>query len=173
MKGWSFVALALATSACSSDSQSIRIERQPSTLAAATADGWVAGSAVIIGELGAFSFPQPVSIRVTLVDRDAEETAEMPAEPKLVSMAKATVFGDGVGEITENITCQPDHCEVELMLSGVGLTMLQLTAQNTDGEEADCFYYGVYEEPDPVAAGDVHRDAAEADEQACERDLFD
>lgn len=173
MKGWSFVALALAIGACSSDSQSIRIERQPSTLAAAQADGWVTGSAIIIGEPGAFSFPQPVSIRITLVDRDAEETAEMPSEPKLVSMAKATVFGDGVGEISENVTCQPDHCEAELTLNGIGLTMLQLTAQNTEGEEADCFYYGVYEEADPVAAGDVHREAAEADEAACERDLFD
>jgi hypothetical protein len=177
MTGRSFVALALAlaATACSSDSQSIRIERQPASLGATKSDAWVEGSAVVVGQTGSFSFPQPVSIRITLIDRDAveAETEDMPAEPKLITRSQVTVFGDGTGEVTENVTCQPTYCTAEVTLSGLGLTLLQLSAQNTDGEESDCFYYGVYEEADPAAAGDAHREAAEADQAECQRDLFD
>ncbi len=169
------IAAALVAAGCSSDAQSIRIERQPSTLAAAKPDAWVPGSAIIIGQPGSLSFPQPVSIRIKLVDREAAEaeTEDMPVEPELVTRATAAIFGDAVGEITDNVSCQPTYCDAEVTLSGFGLTVLQVSAQNTEGEEGDCFYYGVYEESDPAAAGDAHREAAEAAQAECQRDLFD
>ena len=154
--------------ACSSNDLQIRIERQPTTLAAATADGWVAGGALLVAAPGSFSFPQPVALRITLVDPDAE----MP-EPELVSMGKLTVFGEGVAEITENLTCQATYCEAELTITVAGDAMLQAIATGKDNEGSDCFYYGVHEDADPAAASPGLYEAIEAKQQDCQRDLFD
>jgi hypothetical protein len=155
-------------SACSSGDLAIRIERQPTTLAKATTDGWVAGGAVLVAAPGSFSFPQPVALRITLVDPDAE----MP-EPGLVSRGKLTVFGDGVAEISENLTCQPTYCQAELTITAPGDAMLQAIATGKDNEGSDCFYYGVHEDADPAAASPAPYDAIEAKQRDCQRDLFD
>ena len=173
MKGCLAFVLVLA-SACSGDSLSLYVERQPASLTAATDEGWVAGSALAIAEPGSFTFPQPVSIRVMLIDPDAVPADdETRVEPELVSTAKATVYGEGAGTITSNITCQPTFCEAEVTLASTGLAVLQLTAQNADGEESDCFYYGVYEDADPAAAGAALRADAEAAQTDCLNDLLD
>ncbi len=158
----------LVASACSGNDARIRIERQPSTLAAATDDGWVAGGALLVAAPGSFSFPQPVAVRITLVDLDAE----MP-EPELISTAKLTVFGEGVAEITENLTCQPTYCEAELSITAEGDAMLQAVATGKDSEGSDCFYYAVHEDPDPSAASPALYDAIEAKQHDCQADLFD
>lgn len=162
------LALLVFAAACSSGDLTIRIERQPTTLANATADGWVAGGALLVAAPGSFSFPQPVSLRITLVDPDAE----MP-EPQLISSGKLTVFGEGVAEISENLTCQPTYCEAELTITAAGDAMLQAIAQGKDNEGSDCFYYGVHEDADPTAASPALYDAIEAKQQDCQRDLFD
>lgn len=161
------LAVVVLASACASDDTSIRIERQPTTLASVTDDAWLAGGALLVGAPGSFSFPQPVAIRVTLVDRRAAVI-----EPKLVSMAKLTVFGDSVATITKNIVCQPTYCEAELSVADFGDSMLQVTATGKDGEESDCFYYGVHEDADPAAASPALHEAIEAKQHDCQADLF-
>ena len=157
-----------ASAACASDNTSIRIERQPTTLAAASDDAWLAGGTVLVGAPGSFSFPQPVALRITLVDPNAE----MPVAA-LVSMSKLTVFGDGVGVITKNVTCQPTYCEAELSITDAGDSMLQVTATGKDGEKGDCFYYGVHEDADPAAASPALYKAIEAKQRDCQQDLID
>jgi hypothetical protein len=167
------LAVAFTLVACAGDTSTIHIERQASTLATATEDGWVAGGAVLVGAPGTFTFPQPVSLRITLVDPDADPMAEEPPEPMLVSMSKLTIFGEAVAEITENVTCQPTYCEAELTVADFGQTMLQVTATNPDADEGDCFYYAIYESDDPASAGESYRTTAEADQNECLQDLFD
>lgn len=162
------LALLVAASACSSNDASIRIERQPTTLAAATDDGWIAGGALLVAAPGSFTFPQPVAVRITLVDRDAE----MP-EPELISTATLTVFGEGVAEITQSLTCQPTYCEAQLSVTAAGDAMLQAEALGKDGEGRDCFYYAVHEDADPTAASPALYEAIEAKQHDCQRDLFD
>lgn len=166
-------ALVVVLGACAGDNASIYIERQASTLADATDDGWVAGGAVLVGAPGTFSFPQPVSLRISLVDPDADPDAEEPAAPMLVSMSKLTIFGEAVAEITENVVCQPTYCEAELTVADFGQTMLQVTAENADADEVDCFYYAIYESDDPSGATEGYRATAEADQTDCLNDLLD
>lgn len=166
---------AVASAGCSDTQTLIRIERQPTTLAAATDDGWVAGGAVLVGGPGTFSFPQPLALRISLIDPEAAPPAEgeEPPPPRLVSIATLTLFGTAAAEITDGIVCQPTYCEAELSVLQSGTTMLQITAKNPDADRRDCFYYAVYEDADPAGAGTALREQVEAQQRDCEAKLFD
>lgn len=155
--------------ACAGDSTTLRVERQPATLDDTTDDAWLAGGVVLVGEPGAFTYPQPVSVRVSLVERDVEM-----AEPKLISRTTIAAFDDeGTFEITRNPVCQPTHCEAELRLNASGVAMLQVTATGKDGDEVDCFYYAVYEDADPAGATAARYDEIEVKQRDCLQALLD
>src|SRR5690606_11738531 len=109
------VALLATIAACTSTDLDVRVERQSSTLAQASADGWTPGGAVLVGAPGTFAFPQPLALRVMLVDGDATVAEGEAPEPLLISDVTLGVHG-GAFEIVQSPVCQPTYCEAELSI---------------------------------------------------------
>lgn len=125
--------------ACASENPDLVIERQPTPLAQATDAGWTRGSVILAGDPGAFTFPQPLSLRFTIVD---DATLEMPTA-ELIAQPKLELSGAGQATVTVVPTCQPTHCTAEVSITGAGETMLAIEADGPAGIERACFYYAV------------------------------
>src|SRR5690242_1930141 len=95
MKGWVATVLVLAAG-CTSDHDALVVERQPAPLADATPANWTAGSVIFAGDPQAFTFPQPVSLRFSIVDDPA---TEMPL-PLAISKPTVAPFGSGQASVT-------------------------------------------------------------------------
>lgn len=154
--------------ACSDDTTTMRIERQPAPLASATDDGWLPGSAVLVAAPGSLEFPQPLSLRITLVD-PSQETPE----PKPISKGSLALFGDTTASVPISLTCQPTYCDAQLELAEQGSVLVQLDATGKDGSETECFYYGIYEDPDPASVTAMYRDDLEAQQRTCLSDALE
>lgn len=136
MKRWGVL---LLLAGCTTENPDLVIERQPTALAQATDAGWQRGSVILAGEPGAFTFPQPVSLRITIVDDATLDTptAELIARPMLA------VPGAGQATVTLEPVCQPTYCTAEISITGAGESMLAIEASGPSGGERDCFYYAV------------------------------
>ena len=123
---------------CTSEVPSLVVERQPSTLAQATDSGWTHGSAILTGAPGIFTFPQPVSLRITAVD---DFRAEMP---KQIAISQTTVAPYGSGELAVTVepTCDAMTCTAELSMTAAGSGLVAINAKASDDVRA-CFYYAV------------------------------
>ena len=62
-------------------------------------------------------------------------------------------------------TCAQNFCTAELKVTGLGESMLTVSANGPDGKQNDCFYFGVYEGDADSATAD--RDALEAKQADC------
>jgi hypothetical protein len=151
----------LAAGACSDDNTVLLVERQPSALSAATADGWTPGSAVVVAAPGSLTFPQPIAIRISIVDRTQDEPMPQPIGTGMLGSYGVSPV------ITVPFSCQPTFCDAELQLSEQGSIIVQLSATGPDGTETDCFYYGVYEDADPASATATHREELETEQRRC------
>ena len=137
-----FLVLILAAG-CTEENPSLVIERQPAALAAATADGWVPGSVVLAGQPGTFTFPQPVSIRFSIVGEATEGTEPMQLA---ISAGQVEMFEAGPLSITTGATCEGVYCTAELGVSALGSGMVAVEAMGPQGPERECFYYAVVED---------------------------
>jgi len=125
--------------ACASENRSLVVERQASPVAQATDAGWKRGSVILSGEPGTFTFPQPIALRLTIVDDD---TAEMP-KYLAISMGTVDPFGAGAVEVSVAPDCQPMRCFAELRVTAAGSSMVAIEATGPKGIERQCFYYAV------------------------------
>ncbi len=157
MKRWAPWLLLLA--GCASENPDLVIERQAAPLAEVSDSAWTPGSAILVAEAGALTFPQVLSLRMTIVD---DAAADMPA-PRSIAMAKVAPFGAGQLQVTQEATCQEMACTAEVSVDAMGESMLAITAQGPAGEERRCFYYAV------VEAG-TDTDALRADLEAQQTD---
>lgn len=166
--------LVVALAACTQDEDlDIRVERQSATLATATESGWTTGSTVLVATPGTFTFPQPLSLRISMIDSKVD--VEEGATPTLLTISRTTMaqYEAGPFEIVSEPVCQPTYCEAELSITDFGRSMLELTVVGTDGTEPDCFYFGVYEDADPTTASIALRDEAEEQQGECKVRLLD
>jgi len=156
MKRW--VPLVLLVG-CTSEVRSLVIERQPSALAQATDSGWTHGSAILTGEPGIFTFPQPVSLRVSAVD---DFRAEMP---KQVAISQATVAPYGSGELAVTVepTCDAMTCTAELSLTASGSGMVAIHANAAGEPVRACFYYAVVDTSTDTMALQARLEASQED----------
>ena len=136
MKRWGVL---LLLAGCATENPDLVIERQPTPLAQATDAGWKRGSVILAGEPGAFTFPQAVSLRFTIID---DATSEMPAA-QLISKPTLELSGAGQASVSVAPVCQPTVCTAEVSITGAGESMLAIEANGPDGGERDCFYYAV------------------------------
>jgi hypothetical protein len=145
MKRWGVM---LLLAGCASENPDLVIERQPAPVAQATDAAWKRGSVILAGEPGTFTFPQPLALRFTIVD---DAAAEMPA-PQLIAKGKVALSGAGQAQVTVDTVCQPMYCTAEVSITGMGETMLAVTADGPSGGERDCFYYAVVDASTDTAA---------------------
>jgi hypothetical protein len=128
----------LLLAGCTTGNPDLVIERQHTLLADASDAGWKRGSVIMAGDVGAFTFPQAVSLRLTIVDDVTLETptAQLIAQPKVELVS-------GPASITVAPQCQPMVCTAELSITALGEAMLSIEANGPEGGERDCFYYAV------------------------------
>jgi hypothetical protein len=158
--------------ACTDDGDpDIRIERQSSTLAEAKDVNWSTGGAVLAAQPGSFAFPQPLALRISLVDSKAIDENGVAAQLALQSVALAA-FGTGTFEIATEPTCQENYCEAELRITAAGSSMLTVEATGA-ASEGDCFYYAIIEDAAPETAGAALRTELETRQRECYASLFD
>ncbi len=139
MKRWVALGMFIGLVGCTSENPTLVVERQAAPLAQATDTGWMHGSAIVAGEPGTFTFPQPIALRFTVVD---DAAAEMPVA-QLISKGKVGVFGAGQLQVTVEPTCQPTFCTAEVSVTAAGTSMLAIDANGPDGDERSCFYFAV------------------------------
>ena len=150
----------LLLAACSTENPDLVVERQASPVAQATSDGWKRGSVILAGDPGAFSFPQSVALRLTIVDNAA---AEMP-KPLAITSGAVAPFGSGVVEVAVAPTCSEMQCTAELRVTGAGSSMVAIDATGANGDERQCFYYAVV---DAGTDTDALRAQLEQQQQDC------
>lgn len=156
----------LTVAACGGPHPAARIQHQAATLAQSADDSWSEGSAVYVGQTGSFMFPQPLSLRLSLIDRDADDGTGLPTELSITA-ASIEAYGTPTFEVVTEPTCQPTYCDAELRITGPGANMLQVTLTGNDGDEPDCFYHALFEDADPPAVIEAHRAEVEAEEANC------
>jgi hypothetical protein len=161
----------LLLAACTTTNPTVHVERQSSPLASATSDGWIAGSAVVVGAPGTFVFPQALSLRILLVDRDEEPGDDGTRAPLSVQSATVTAYGDSSFDVVTPPDCEPSACAAELRITGFGTNVIQIVATGEGGAHTACVYFGVHEDADPDAASAGLRDEAEAEQAACKQSL--
>lgn len=163
------LAAALLLPACTDTSDpDLRTERQTATLTNAKSTSWVEGGAVLVGVPGTFSFPQPLSLRISIVDSKVLDADGMPTQLKITSATLAPYNMDA-GELTVKTepTCAQNFCTAELVVSAQGSSMLTIQADGPNGKQNDCFYYGVYEDADPTTAGAMYQTELEKKQKDC------
>ena len=163
------LAAALLLPACTDTSNpDLRTERQTATLANANTNAWVEGGAVLVGQPGTFAFPQPLSLRISIVDSLMKDADGVPKQLKITSATLAPYNMDG-GDLTvkTNPTCAANFCTAELVVSAQGSGVLTIQADGPDGKQNDCFYFGVYEDADPTTAGAMYRTELEKKQKDC------
>lgn len=149
----------LLIAGCASENPDMVVERQPAPLADVTDTAWTPGSVIVVAEAGALTFPQVLSLRMTIVD---DAAAEVPIRQS-IAMAKVAPYGTGQLEVTTEPSCHEMACTAEVSVGAMGESMLAITAQGPAGEERRCFYYAV------VEAG-TDTDALRADLETQQRD---
>ena len=150
---------------CSAETYELVVERQPVVLEQARSDAWIVGSG--IATLDALTFPQPLTLRFSVVD-DA-------ANPKLALPLKGVRFdtyGASQLQVRAPQTCPrstPDsaavYCLSEFSVADAGLSMLVMHAETSAGIATTCFYYGVV---DATFDAQSLRDEQEAKKRMCE-----
>jgi hypothetical protein len=152
--------MVLLLGACATENPDLVIERQPAPLAQVTDAGWKRGSVIIAAEPGTFAFPQPLSLRITIVD---DATLETPTA-ELISRGAIELAGSGAAEVTTPPVCQPTFCTAEVSITAMGEAMLAITADGPAGGERDCFYYATV---DTSADTDALRATLETRQREC------
>ncbi len=152
--------------ACNAVDPDVRVERQASTLAQATEDGWHTGGAVFVGAAGSFSFPQPVALRISLVDGNTIDE-EGGATPLPIETVSLELHGASAGDVSVEPTCDAVACTAELLVLEAGTTMLEVVATASDDSEGDCFYVAMHEDADPAAASESLRTELETQQTTC------
>lgn len=165
MRSAGLLALVVA-GACTATDPDVRVERQGSTLANATDDGWQVGGAVVVGEPGSITFPQHVALRVTLVDSNALD-ADGNAAPLPIDSVSLESTGLAAGDLSVEPACDAMACTAELLVLEPGSVMLEVVATSVDGEEGDCWYYASQEDADPAATAAALRADLEAQQTSC------
>jgi hypothetical protein len=155
--------------ACTTSNPTVHVERQSSPLASVTSDGWVAGSAVVVGGPGTFVFPQALSLRILLVDRDEDPGEDVARTPLSIQSAAVTAYGDSSFDVVTPPACEATECTAELRITGFGTSLFQIAATGEGGSHAACGYFGVHEDADPTTASAALRDQAEAAQAACKQ----
>jgi hypothetical protein len=154
--------------ACTTDSDpDVRIERQSATVADAKADAWAEGGAVLVAAPGTFSFPQPLALRISIVDSKVLDAEGAPTQLTIKTATLATFETANTLEVVSAPACSQNFCTAELKVTGSGSSMLTISATGPEGDQKDCFYFGVYEEADPAAAGATYREDLEAKQADC------
>ncbi|NVB81548.1 MAG: hypothetical protein HOV81_24350 [Kofleriaceae bacterium] len=161
----SCLVLAVALAGCATDfDPDVRVERQAATAATAAADGWTEGGAVLVGEPGTFVFPQPLSLRMSIVD--SKDVVDGVKKQLTIASASVELVGSGTVEVVGTPSCQQNYCIAELRVLAAGASMLKVAGTGPDGTQRECIYYGIYEDADP-AVGTVHRDELETQQSKC------
>ena len=162
-------ALALLVSACADTSDpDVRIERQSTTLADASTSAWTEGGAVLVAAPGTFQFPQPLSLRISIIDNKMLDADGAPTQLKITSATLAP-YGTDASELTikSQPTCQQNFCSGELQVEGQGESLLTIEAEGDGGKQQDCFYFAVYEDADPTTAGAMYQTELEKKQKDC------
>lgn len=162
------VAVALVP-ACTTDSDpDVRVERQTSTLDEANASAWAKGGAVLVAVPGTFTFPQPLSLRISIVDNLVLDEEMVPTQLRITGATLGPYASEPTQlTITSQPTCAANFCSAELEVAAQGSSFLTIEADGPDGKQTECFYYGIYEDADPEAAGATHRTELEAKQRDC------
>ena len=162
-------ALAALVPACTTDSDpDVRVERQTSTLDEADTAAWAKGGAVLVGLPGTFTFPQPLSLRISIVDNLVLDEEMVPTQLRITG-ATLGPYGSEPTQLTVTTqpTCAANFCSAELQVAAQGSSFLTIEADGPDGKQTECFYYGIYEDADPTTAGETHRTELEAKQSDC------
>jgi hypothetical protein len=158
----------LLLGACTTESDpDLRIERQPTTLADANAAAWTEGGAVLVAVPGTFSFPQPLSLRLSIVDNEMPDADKAPTQLKISSAHLNAYETATTLEIVSQPTCSQNFCTAELSVKSTGASMFTVSAEGPEGTQNDCFYFGVFEETDPVTSGTAHQTELETKQSDC------
>jgi hypothetical protein len=160
MKRWVALGMFVGLVGCTSENPSLIVERQAVPLDQATDAGWTRGSVILAGDAGAFTFPQPLSLRFTIVD---DAAAAMPAT-QLISRGKVAIYGSGQLAVTAEPVCQPMSCTAELTIMEAGSSMVAIDADGPSGGERNCFYYAVV---DATTDTDALRAELETQQRDC------
>jgi hypothetical protein len=163
------VAIAALIPACTTDSDpDARVERQTSKLDDANAADWKEGGAVLVGVPGTFQFPQPLSLRISIVDNNVPDDETPPTQLRITS-ATLGQYGSEPTQLSvvSQPTCAANFCSAELSVTASGSSFLTIEADGPDGKQTECFYYAIYEDADPTTAGDAHRTELEAKQRDC------
>jgi hypothetical protein len=158
----------LVLGACTTESDpDLRIERQSTTLADANAAAWAEGGAVLVAQPGTFSFPQPLSVRLSIVDSEVLDAEGAPTALK-IQTAKLDAYESATSiEVVSQPTCSQTFCMAELSVKSTGASMFVVSAEGPEGTQNDCFYFGAFEETDPVTAGAAHQTELETKQSEC------
>jgi len=160
--------LAALVPACTTDSdEDVRVERQASTLDNASTAGWTEGGAVLVALPGTFSFPQPLSIRISVIDSKMLDEEMVPTQLRISGATVALYGADSQLTVKAQPTCAANFCTAEFEVAAQGASMLQVEADGPDGKLNECFYYGIFEADDPNTAGTTHRTELEKQQREC------
>lgn len=165
------VALALLVVGCSDGDPDVRVQRQPASLAQASDTAWADGGAILAGEPGSFTFPQPLAVRISIVDSEARDAEGTPTQLTITS-AELGPFGTVVSEVATAPSCSGSFCTAELRIADAGSSVLTVTAVGPEGTQTDCFYYAVIEDPSPGAAGAALMTELETQQEDCRASLL-
>lgn len=161
-------ACVLLLGACATDSDpDLRIERQDTTIADADVNAWKEGGAVLVALPGTFDFPQPLSLRLSIVDSKLLDEEGTPTQLTIKTATLSPYESAATLEVVTAPSCSQKFCTAELKVTGLGESMMTISADGPDGTQNDCFYFGVYEESDPVTSGTAHRTELEAKQSDC------
>lgn len=162
----SCLVVAVVLAGCATDfDPDIKVERQAATVASASATDWAEGGAVLVGEPGTFLFPQPLSLRISIIDSKSLDP-DGNKEQLRIQSASVELVGSGQVEVVSTPTCQENYCVAELSVLAAGASMLKVAGTGPDGTQRDCIYYGIYEDADP-AVGTTHRAELETQQAEC------
>lgn len=153
--------------ACATETDpDVRVERQAAAIADIKASNWAEGGAVLVAVPGTFTFPQPLSVRISVVD-SKDLTADGVPTQLGVMTASVGIFDQGPLEIARQPACQQNYCTAELRVTAQGSGMLTIITDGAAGTQKDCFYYGIYEAADPAAAGMMYQTQLEKQQYDC------
>lgn len=156
----------LLLGACTTDSDpDVRIERQSATIANAKSDAWAEGGAVLVAAPGTFSFPQPLSLRISIVDNIVLDAEGAPTQLKIETASLGEFESVATLETVSAPTCAQNFCTAELEVTSAGASLLTVSAKGPEGDQKDCFYFGVYE--GDAASGETYRADLEAKQADC------
>ena len=161
-----FVACCAACSATEAPVGNLLIEYQARDRADVRDADWSSGSAIVVAE--APSFPQPLSVRVRVVD---DANADYGVAQVSLSMYGTTQLQ--AGDTTSGCYYRlPDvaasYCTYDFDVVGLGSSMILVTANAPhDAPVRDCFFYAIVDSTTDV---DVLRASLDARVDTCRRE---